>query len=117
MRTIKFRFWDYGLKKMCFRNPATMDFSHPKILPMQFTGLQDKNGKEIYEGDVLSDYTETDEGLIQSKYPVYWGEKEGQWVVDQSYNKDRTCPATLAWELEMFEYEITGNIHETPELL
>ena len=62
---------------------------------MQYTGLKDKNGKEIYEGDILEVYGgECINYLVESLYSIF-------------YDRINT-------ELE---YEIIGNIHENPELL
>jgi len=56
MREIKFRAWDKKLKQLSIpvqiSNPPTPGHERGLIL-MQFTGLKDKNGKEIYEGDVV----------------------------------------------------------------
>lgn len=80
---------------------------------MEFTGFHDKNGKEIYEGDILSDWTETDEGMIQSKNQVFWCTNTGAWRLDNSYKQDKSNGDLLSEELENYLYEITGNIYET----
>lgn len=80
-------------------------------------GLTIKNGKEIFEGDIISDWTETDEGLLQSKMQVFWNAPTGSWHLDNSFNQDLTESSELWLELNEFEYEITGNIYENPELL
>ena len=60
MRKIKFRSWDKDNKKM-IRSPYDADFNVIKegefigerFIIMLYTGLEDKNGKEIYEGDIV----------------------------------------------------------------
>lgn len=79
------------------------------LVLMQSTGLTDKNGKEIFEGDVLK---------VTDKYSwsevVSFSEKKAMFV-----SKEIGFPESPLWELfntVLFEIEIIGNIYENPEL-
>lgn len=82
------------------------------FIDCQYTGFKDKNGKEIYGSDIIGDWVETDNGLIQSKILVYFDERIGCWMVDLSFENDRSFSSSLFAELEDFEYEILGHIYE-----
>lgn len=74
------------------------------------TGLKDKNGKEIYEGDIL-DMTEDDcvvSGVVE------WDNIECGWILT-SNNSEKKITYMLCYEGE--RCEVIGNIYENPELL
>lgn len=110
-REIKFRAWDgtqmyykvnilpnWGAIKEGYSATPWSDDAKAGIA-MQFTGLHDKNGKEIYEGD-----------MNQDKGIVKWNNDSASFVWD--YNNDLHC-----FEEESEWCEIIGNIYENPELL
>jgi len=79
----------------------------------EFTGLHDKNGKEIYEGDII----------ISHGYIRHAGGKEDKPPYKFEVTFDECCDhdgnGTLGWNLDPYEldYEVIGNIYENPELL
>lgn len=79
---------------------------------MQSTGLKDKNGKEIFEGDVLA--IETDEGVTNLK--VFWDEKHALFMIESKKYNEKDLLAELV-EDNTYPFEIIGNIYENPELL
>jgi uncharacterized phage protein (TIGR01671 family) len=112
MQEIKFRFWDgksmtknYALEKLMVEvGNVRFDFGDEI---MQYTGLKDRNNKEIYEGDIMQvDYNE------KYKAEVYWGD-EGLWCL--KWNKEGKD-----YNYRMFACEklkVVGNIYENPDLL
>ena len=108
-REIKFRAWDKFRRIMCNHEDINIwdrfmkdDMSNQYSPLMQFTGLHDKNGKEIYEGDVLKDYD------IGKTYQIFWFDKG--W-----YLKDGTGYYFGTYFAD--QKIVVGNIYENPELL
>lgn len=115
--------WVYGdlvkTKNLAAIKKADGDYFHPtQVSPNtvgQYTGLKDKNGKEIFEGDIL-DYTELDVFGEDHQYRgvVKW--TDDCFVCDNSDNSDSITG--LAWVVKQsIELEIIGNVHDNPELL
>ncbi len=78
----------------------------------QCTGLKDKNGEFIFEGDLLHS-ERNDELFDPAVFVIDWSEGI-MWVDDIDPEVLGSCPFTLH---ENYDYEIIGNIFENPELL
>lgn len=139
MREIKFRAWDGG--KMIYQDADGYfdKVKHPKYPAlqtlqlhsamqvcevMQFTGLYDKNGKEIYEGDVLCCPHFPANGSIHYLYhEVMWDEKICLFKTVSIGNEDgkeikaHGNPMIWVYIKNEPECEVIGNIYENPELL
>jgi hypothetical protein len=121
MREIKFRAWDKNLMQMFpvdgwqystvyVRSPNNQKWCQPKenIVLMQYTGLKDKNGKEIYEGDIVQ-YAGIncviDMEVFSYLKPI---DRDAWFDLDPASDK--------LFERSSY-FEIIGNIYENPELL
>ena len=110
-REIKFRVWDSISKKMYghqytqitpFRDYQELE--HYTL--MQYTGLKDKNGKEIYEGDILNLSFEsiTMNGEVKQT-------DSGEWIL----YKDKGNFLGVHHNID--RVTVIGNIHENPKIL
>ena len=129
MREIKFRAWDKLDGKM-YHTVETIDFKDgvdmrddkgkgcfrmfENVDLMQYTGLKDKNGKEIYEGDIV-EYDGTDKGwattLNNGRYKVRIDAVKGIELV--GYYE----PSYVHLDGFFGNFEVIGNIYEQPNLL
>lgn len=78
----------------------------------QFTGLLDKNGKEIYEGDILM-LGSSDAGICEVK----WNESQLAFCIRFYYERNLGTRPLGAWARDGKNIAILGNIHDNPELL
>ena len=79
---------------------------------MQSTGLVDKNGKEIFEGDILA--CETDDEVINVN--VFWDEEHALFMFESKKYNEQEPLAELVGN-NTYPFEIIGNIYENKELL
>lgn len=135
MREIKFRSWHKFYKQMVevdwiqlipdetyhrykigfsgrldrILNQKVADYAtENEIELLQYTGLKDRHGNDIYEGDILGQYPgfgcewESRIGMVKYNYASFWFEFKSQGIILD----DHDC-----------SFEIIGNIYENPELI
>lgn len=115
MREIKFRAWDEINKEMIYPKDNSSNFGNHPIKPgfildryetvMQFTGLLDKKGKEIYEGDIIK----PDDQHITCNCTVVWMDMCWKLQCENS----TLLYAKFVWAAS----EVIGNVFEHPHLL
>lgn len=124
-RKIKFRAWDKKTKSMIKEvyeiglgnrnNPEKWlvgdDRQTDNFELMQYTGLKDKNGKEIYEGDILRCYF--DKNQIADWLYLHFSDK----VLEQGFFDEIVEIPEIYTKSFPENIEVLGNIYENPELL
>nr|DAU46350.1 MAG TPA: YopX protein [Caudoviricetes sp.] len=118
----KFRAWDKETKSMngmaeIYRNRNQEIELHPRdenIILMQSTGLKDKNGKEIFEGDIIAIEVDDNEAPINAK--VFQNRKIGI-LMFHVFEDNEDVPMVELLEDNSVAFKIIGNIYENKELI
>ncbi len=88
-------------------------FTINEVKPMQCTGLKDKNGKLIYEGDIINGTC----GVYWGKMIVKFNENEAKFYMYRVDKRYIDLHFHGKNQEDNFELEVIGNIYENPELL
>ena len=134
MKNLKFRAWDFNKKLMRYvitdirwlisGGPVAIKWCTSEIdegylhnrnkkefILMQYTGLKDNNGKEIYEGDLLFHTGDKD-----ALFEIFYNSDEARFSNCRTHYKNGRCGGVIP-TMNSKRYEIAGNIYVNPEML
>lgn len=128
MRDLEFRVWEEREKEYdtwsyildengnLFRNAygALICCDKKDYIVERYTGLKDKNGKKIYEGDIVTFMVERFNNVTLGFESEDWHTAVVEW------NQDDACYSFMVRDVPFsvrYEAEVIGNIHKQPELL
>lgn len=123
MRDIRFRAWNkkydfmmqsvmvaaYGYGRKCNYDGEWWEDADIEV--MQYTGLHDKNGKEIYEGDIIL------AGCAKWKCKVVWDERCARFIGITNDKDVKIVYIDMMDKNNKSAVEVIGNIHENSDLL
>ena len=136
MREIKFRVWDTINKEWDTSDTATIDldgtilvdggsccYLDGSLILCQFTGLKDKNGVEIWEGDILLSTNDMYPDGFKSKWAAKHAVMYDPDIATFGMSDDGYLPLSMTFDQDYRGgegktiFKVIGNIHENPELL
>ena len=123
MREIRFRAWDKTLNKIHCWSAIENHFTFEELLDdnffeaMQYTGLKDKNGTEIYDGDYIRYSTRTINGSIYTHVCRVFQHESGTWRIEGYHEDNHSYETKGTVYATHLICEVIGNIYEHNHLL
>ncbi len=115
MREIEFRFYDKKTGKILEECSLWWNYieyiNEEDVIVCQYTGLKDKHGNKIWEGDICKMLLQSQLGLIPHMGIMQWINEAGRWSIEGQVD-----------DIWLFDdavkgVEVIGNIYENPELI
>lgn len=131
-RPLKFRAWNNCLREYIPEEELLENFreymNEDHLYIEQYTGLTDKNGKMIYEGDVVRLYEHDwwngkivrhhKNPKVEGNFVVYYNDDTASFEMEDTQpDEENGIRGVEPFGFASQEYEVIGNVHENPELL